>query len=294
MDDPVRSLLSLIPVFRDKHVALAPLDGGLTNRNYRLEVGGEVFVLRVGGADTHLLGIARDREVACARAAAAAGIAPEVVAYLPEQHALVRRFVPGRLLEPDNAKQPVTLRRVAETLSRCHGCPVSDEMEAFSPFATIRNYHALAREKSVPLPRDLDQALGILSKLECELVIDEASRLCHNDLLPNNFIDDGHAIQLIDWEYAGLGDRFFDLGNLAVNFQFDGEAESAFLKYYCGDIWAKDLRRLRMMRLVSDLRESLWGYLQAGISRLFTPEYYLEYGRKHLDRFFAASTQGQG
>src|SRR5262249_18409584 len=98
MDEQLRGIVSLVPLFRQKQLVIEPLEGGLTNRNYRIQAGDDVFVLRIGGADANLLGIDRKRELACARAAAAAGIGPEVIAYHPEHQAMVRRFVPGRLL----------------------------------------------------------------------------------------------------------------------------------------------------------------------------------------------------
>ncbi len=85
-----------------------------------------------------------------------------------------------------------------------------------------------------------------------------------------------------------MGDRFFDLGNLAVNNQFEARHELALLRRYFGEIRADHLRRLRLMRLASDLRESMWGFLQAGISRLDID--YIEYGRAHLDRFLKGCT----
>ena len=128
----------------------------------------------------------------------------------------------------------------------------------------------------------------MLERLEGELPTTDAPCLCHNDLLPANFIDDGKEIRFIDWEYAGVGDRFFDLGNLAVNAQWTHEEEAAFLDDYFGQTRPDDVRRLRLMRLVSDLREALWGFLQSAISPLHEPAYYLDYGAQHLERFLLA------
>jgi thiamine kinase-like enzyme len=288
----VRSLLALIPAFRDKKLGIYPIEGGLTNHNFRIEAGGETFVMRLGGSDAHLLGIAREQELLCARAAAAAGIGPEVIAFLPEHEALVTRFVSGRLLAAEDAREPATLRRLVETLRKCHASPAPSKVGSFSPFQAVRDYYKQAQARNVPLPSKLDDALSILAGIERALENDEPPCLCHNDLLPTNFIDDGESIYLIDWEYAGLGDRFFDLGNLAVNFQLDSSGEAALLTYYFGAATPEYLQRLRLMRLASDMRESLWGYLQAGISRLYTPDYYLEYGKRHLDRFLVASSRG--
>ena len=116
-------------------------------------------------------------------------------------------------------------------------------------------------------------------------------RLRDTDLLPANFIDDGTSLRVIDWEYGGLGDRFFDLGNFAANTELDEAQERELLAGYFGEARPEHLRRLRLMRMVSDLREATWGFVQAGVSKLHEPEYYVNYGRKHLERFLAAAAR---
>ncbi len=106
---------------------------------------------------------------------------------------------------------------------------------------------------------------------------------CHNDLLASNFIDDGRNIWIVDWEYAGMGDIFFDLGNFAVNQSLNDEQCQLLLQYYFGEVRPADLAHLHLMRLGSDLRESFWGFLQLGISELDFD--YREYAHHHLNRF---------
>jgi thiamine kinase-like enzyme len=139
----------------------------------------------------------------------------------------------------------------------------------------------------VAFPDNLEQALEKLAGIEQELRNDDPPCPCHNDLLPANFIDDGGAVQIIDWEYGGMGDRFFDLGNLAVNGEFTDEDERALLKFYFGQARADHVRRLRLMRMASDMREAMWGFLQSSLSVL--DEDFPAYGRKHLDRFLESS-----
>ncbi|HYT94117.1 MAG TPA: ethanolamine utilization protein EutH [Gemmataceae bacterium] len=291
MEDHVRSLIPLIPALRDGEVKkVKPLTGGLTNRNYRLDIGDESYVMRIAGTGTELLGIDREREVACAHAAAGAGVGPEVIAHLPEHHATVVRFVKGHALTVEELRRPEILHRVAQTLRRCHEYPAPPDLGTFSPFEAVRAYHALALQRHVSLPAELAKALDLLTRIEKEVRTDEPPCLCHNDLLLANFIDNGSTLYVIDWEYGGLGDRFFDLGNFAVNQQLDESQERVLLEAYFGVVRPEDLRRLRLMRLASDMREAMWSFVQAGISNVEPPEYYLKRGREHLERFLTMAT----
>jgi thiamine kinase-like enzyme len=287
-EEQLRRLLARVPVLAQRELTLEPLGGGLTNRNYLVDADSEAYVLRVAGADTAALGIDRDQEVACSRAAAAAGVGPEVVAYLPEQGAILTRFVVGRTIKAANIRKPKTLRRVTEAIRRCHALSAPAGAADFSPFAVVRRQRELAKTLNVSLPSELDGSLGLLDRLEGELRTDDPPCLCHNDLLPANFIDDGQRVWIIDWEFAGRGDRHFDLGSFAANCELNDAQERALAEAYFGEARAGDLRRLRLMRLVSDLREAMWGYVQSAVSRLHDPEYYLTYGRNHLNRAVAA------
>ncbi len=92
---------------------------------------------------------------------------------------------------------------------------------------------------------------------------------CHNDLLAGNMLFDGETLCIVDWEYAGMGDRFFDLGNLAVNNGFDEAAEESLLESYFGEPPTPSrLAALRLMRFMSDFREAMWGALQSVVSEL--------------------------
>lgn len=282
----VLAVVRRVPELAGDGHRMSLLSGGITNRNIRVDAadGSGSFVVRLAGEGTEALGIDRAREHACSRAAEAAGIGAEVVAFLPDLGALVTRFVDGDVLTADAMKRPDVMSRAADALRRFHdGPPVPG---SFSPFEVVRAYHALARARAVPFPALMDGALARLDQVEQALGEPGPARPCHNDLLPGNFIDDGARVRIIDWEYAGMGDRFFDLGNLAVNHGLTDEEERALLALYFGEARGSDLRRLRLMRLASDMREALWGFVQAGISSLDVD--FIEYGRAHLDRFEAA------
>jgi thiamine kinase-like enzyme len=193
------------------------------------------------------------------------------------------------VLTAEDFQQPVVLRRVVEALRRYHNGPPG--AGSFSPFATVRHYYALARERHVTFPDSLERALERLARIEQDLRGECPLCPCHNDLLAGNFIDDGATVRIIDWEYGGMGDRIFDLGNLAANNEFADQHERSLLSLYFDEVRPNHLRRLRLMRLASDMREAMWGFLQAAISKLDVD--YLAYGHKHLERFLASSSTGK-
>src|SRR5216684_8166395 len=142
MDQHIERILRQIPGWSISDVVINPLVGGITNQNYRVDIGEESFVLRIGGKGTHLLGIDRERESICSMLASQVGVGPRVLRFLPGEDALVTRFVTGTAITPESAARPEILRRIVASMQRYHAGP--DFPGTFSPFATVRNYHQLA------------------------------------------------------------------------------------------------------------------------------------------------------
>ena len=284
------ALLEQIPRLKGKEVKMRRLKGGLTNRNYRLDCDGERFVLRVMGDNSRLLGINRRAEHACLKAAHAIGIGPEVIGFFPEKEALVTRFVTGRVLVPGALKSPAVLRRVVKSLRLYH--EKSKGAGTFCAFETVRRYYAQGIRRKVAFPGDIGRALRMLARIEEERGVPERVCHCHNDLLSSNLVDDRGIVWILDWEYGGAGDLFFDLGNLAANNRFDREQEEQLLQYYFGEVRPSDLRRLRLMRMASDMSEAMWGFLQTRISKLDFD--YESYARRHFERFRAGAERAAG
>lgn len=285
IQEQIDHILDNVSTLRGQERFIIPLRGGIANRAYLVDTAQKSFMLSIGSDNTELLGIDRSVEYACSVAAARLGVGTEVIDFLPEYGSLVLEFAPGRLLRPDEVGDPAVLRRIVEALRRYHNGPAG--AGTFSPFAVVRDYYARAWNLQVALPPVIGAAMERFARIEAALPDAVAACPCHNDLLSSNLVDDGSTVRIIDWEYAGMGDRMFDLGNLAANNGFDEEHERLLLELYFGEVEPERLQQLRLMRLASDLREAMWGFLQAGISEL---DYeFLRYGRTHLDRFLAGS-----
>ncbi len=136
----------------------------------------------------------------------------------------------------------------------------------------------------IPAAYDLAAAIGRRIDLAC-LEAPLELRPCHNDLLNANFIDDGSRIRIVDWEYAGMGDPFFDLGNFSINHELTPDEDALLLAAYDGEVRPSRLARLTLMRVVSDFREAMWGVLQQGVSTLDVD--FVAYADEHFDRLLA-------
>lgn len=204
-----------------------PLDGGITNRNFRW---GD-YVVRVPGANTHVLGIDRKGEVAATRLAHRLGIGPELVLDEP----FVTRFVEGDAVTPDELCDRAD--EVRAMLTMLHECGEAlparfDAVEVVQQYARVASPPDAWAERIAGLRTEPYDAVP-----------------CHNDVLAANFIAraDGRLV-LLDWEYAGMGDPRFDHANFAMNVGADTD-----------DAYAFEL---------SVLREAMWGVVQAANSDL--------------------------
>jgi thiamine kinase-like enzyme len=275
-----------VPELANRDLSLTPLSGGITNRNFLIvPAGGEDrYVIRLAGNDTHLLGISREVEHAATVAAAGVGVGPEVVAFIRPDGYLVTRFIRGRPVSLEEVRRPETLRRVADSIRRVHGGPAIPGL--FVPLRIVEAYRALAAERGVTIPPAYDRARAVGRQIEAALVAAPTEpRPCHNDLLNANFIDDGNRIRIVDWEYAGMGDPFFDLGNFSINHELPPEADEILLEAFAAAVTPASRARLALMRIVSDFREAMWGVLQQGISTLDVD--FVAYADEHFDRLLA-------
>ena len=263
------------------------LGGGITNHNLKVELdSGDTFVLRIAGRNTSELGIDRSVEHEASLAAAAVGVGPEVVAFVEPEGYLVTRFIEGEIVPVERMREPDTIRRVATALRAVHkGPPLRGRFDAFR---VVEEYRSTAFARGATMPAEYVRARQIARVIErARGPVPE--RPCHNDLLNANFIDDGTRVRIVDWEYAGMGDIFFDLGNFAVNHELDAEARDRLLVAYFGELREMDSRALEMMRFMSLFREAMWGVVQSAISELDFD--FAGYAEEHFARASAVASE---
>jgi thiamine kinase-like enzyme len=272
-------------------VAPEPLSGGITNYNFVVRDRGERFVARIAD-DIPVHGVMRFNELAASRAAAAAGISPEVVH--AEPGALVIRFIEGATYGEAEVRAAHEAGRIVPLLARVHReIPKHFQGPAlvFWVFQVVRGYANTLRAGGSRMTGELPRFLSVNEELEraigpVEIVFG------HNDLLAANFIDDGTRLWLVDWDYAGFNCPLFDLANLASNNQFSAAQEDRLLEDYFATPADDGMRRkLRAMKCASLLREAMWSMVSE--IHLDIDFDYVAYTTENLERFERAHADFQ-
>jgi thiamine kinase-like enzyme len=257
-----------------------PLDGGITNRNFRVSFGGRECVLRLPGRDTELLGIDRAAERIATERAAALGIAPPLVA--ADEDCLLTEFLPGAPIEGERLRRDPST--AAAALRAFHDSGLELPVSFWVP-DLLADYARIVAQRGGELPAAYRSAQDLVARIAAVLPLSDPVP-CHDDLLPGNILaadaEPDRAV-LVDWEYAGMGHRMFDLANLAINNEFETDSQSHLLEAYFGEPPPPGRHAaLRLMMLVSDAREAAWGVVQGVISELDFD--FLDYADEHFAR----------
>jgi thiamine kinase-like enzyme len=263
----VDDAVSRIALWRGHEVSVSTLSGGLTNENYLVEVDGERYVMRLPGASTELLAIDRANEVHNTVAAAETGVGPRVLEHLPDLDVMVLEFIPGATMSSETLQSVHMARRMAESFKRLHSA--RPFLRDFNMFRLIETYLGIVDEHQVTIPRGYRERLPVVVEIERAVSVHALPAVsCHNDLLCENFIDDGTSLRIVDYELSGNNDPCFDLGNTAQEAIFGDDLREILCEAYFGRPDVRQLARMNLFALMSDVGWTLWGAIQAKISTI--------------------------
>jgi len=263
----IEHVIQSIPEWRGRTTHVQTLSGGLTNTNYRVEVDGKPYFVRVPGASTELLAIDRENEVHNSIAAAEAGVAPRVIHHLPEQQVMVLEFIDGVTKSIASMQTPGVPAQVAASLKRLHAG--RRFLRDFDMFRLVEFYLRIADQQAVRIPPGYRDRLPVVAEIEAALHSHSLPTVpCNNDLLPENFIDDGQRLILVDFEYSGNNESCFELGNTCQEARYDEARYVELCAAYFGEARPSLLGRMHLFAIMSDVGWTLWGAIQNKISNL--------------------------
>ena len=263
MDQMVQDALSRVPLFAGRMPKTYERLGGLTNLVFRVTYGSADYLLRIAGEGTSDY-IDRAVEAKNARVAADAGVSAGVL-YFDESDGLMLTEYFGNTVTMNTElfKDTGACARAAIALRQLHRCR-KDFRSTFDVFRKIDDYLALLAEMGAELPDGYDRV-----KQEAEAVRKalraHPPRLapCHCDPLAENFLDDGERMRIVDWEYSGMNDPMWDLGDLSVEAEFGPAQDAALMTaYFDGEPPAEQLGRMVLYKAMCDLLWTLWGVIQ--------------------------------
>ena len=264
--DDLDALLDQVPeVGRPRE--LEDLSGGLTNRNVKVTTDVGVYVVRWSSANADDLDIDRDAEWQNTRAAEAAGVGAPMVAHRPDLGLLVIGYLEGATLGNADFRRPGLLPRAAASIRLLHAGPRF--VNTFDMFERQRRSRARCREQGFRVAEGYDDHADTFARIGKALaVLDEPTVPCNNDLLAENFIDDGERIWLIDYDYSGNNDPCFELGNTWTECRLDPEHLEELVTAYYGRPRPQKVARAHLQAVVSQYGWALWGFIQHAVSPL--------------------------
>jgi thiamine kinase-like enzyme len=259
--------LAKIEDWQGKQISIEPLSGGLTNSNFKVQVSGQPYFVRVPGESTELLAVDRNNEHYNTRAAAEAGVAPRVLYYLPEHCVMVLEFLEGQTMSKEGLKASGMPTRMAQAIKQLHSGPRF--LTDFNMFRLTEYYLSLCREREIRIPDGYLDRMPTVQQIETAISINPLPTVpCNNDLLAENYMSDGKQLWLIDYEYSGNNDPTFELGNTCQEMEFNEEQINELCAAYFGDASSSKIARMKLNMIMSDVGWGLWAAIQADISKI--------------------------
>jgi thiamine kinase-like enzyme len=263
----IDEVVDKIEDWKGKSVTIQPLSGGLTNSNYKVEVDGKPLFVRVPGESTELLAIDRSNEYYNSKAAAETGVGPRVLYYIPEYQAMVLEFLQARTMSKDALNTAGMPTKIAQAIKRLHGGPRF--MTDFNMFRLTEYYLGICKEHAVRIPEGYPDRMPAVKRIEQAMAVRPLTTVpCNNDLLAENYMDDGKSLRIIDYEYSGNNDPCFELGNTCQELQYDNARIAEVCAAYFGDPSINKISRMKLNMIMSDVGWGLWAAIQAKISKI--------------------------
>jgi len=263
----IEEAVKKIENWRGKDVSIQPLSGGLTNTNFKIVVDGTSYFARVPGESTELLAIDRKNEYHNTKAASEAGVAPRILYHVPEYDVIVIEYLNGSTMSKDSLNEEGMPTRMAQSIKRLHAGPrfYSD----FNMFRLTEYYLRLCSDRTIKIPDGYNERMETVNRIEQAMNVNPLATVpCNNDLLAENYIDDGNQLWLVDYEYSGNNDPTFELGNTCQEMQFNDEQIAEICVAYFGEANPAMIARMKLNMIMSDVGWGLWAAIQANISAI--------------------------
>jgi thiamine kinase-like enzyme len=277
----IADVIQAIAAWRGQPVHAEPVSGGLTNRSFRVQAGDRAYFVSIPGERSELLAIPRADEIQNTMAAAETGVSPRVLDHIQSSGVMIVEFLNGRTLSQADMHQPDMAERLGTAVRQLHTArPFAND---FDLFRLTESYRALMASDGLAPPVGFDGYQPRLAEIRAAVEAHPFPRRpCSNDLVPQNLIDDGQRLWIVDFGYSGNNDPCSELGNACCEAAYSPAEAEALAVAYFGRAEARALARMSLYAIMSDVAWSLWSVIQEHISTLDID--FRAYGAGRWDR----------
>lgn len=233
-----------------------PIKHGLTNESWLVRSRRDDIVVRISNAAEQALQIDRQSEALVLATVSEAGIGPEVLLCDPAQRVLVTRYLGDTWTEAD-AVQEDNIQRLGQLFRRLHRVSPPAGVKRVELNDTLEGYFRTLQERGIQPALTTKSLRDRAQQVALKLREGSAATLCHNDVHHLNVTDDG-TLRLIDWEYAGVGQRLFDLASVCVYHNYDKLQREQLLSAYTSLTELTTWHRLELACWLFDYVRDLW------------------------------------
>jgi thiamine kinase-like enzyme len=256
-------LIKLIPEWKGKLIKVNPINSGITNINFKVNVDKRVFFLSMPESDSELLNIDYRNKYYNNKICGDIKISPRVVHFIESDNLLVTEFIKSKTSSLTKFQSSKEIKQLVKKIKLLHNA--KPFLRNFNMLSQISYYKNILKEEY--LPKELFKYVNKIETLKQKLYLTKDNLVpCHNDLIAENIIKKDNQIYIVDFDYSGNNDPCFELGNLSVEMEYNDEQINKLVKSYYGEINENIISKVYLQGVVSDIGWSLWSYVQAKIS----------------------------
>jgi len=256
-------LIKLIPEWKGKLIKVNPINSGITNINFKVNVDKRVFFLSMPESDSELLNIDYRNKYYNNKICGDIKISPRVVHFIESDNLLVTEFIKSKTSSLTKFQSSKEIKQLVKKIKLLHNA--KPFLRNFNMLSQISYYKNILKEEY--LPKELFKYVNKIETLKQKLYLTKDNLVpCHNDLIAENIIKKDNQIYIVDFDYSGNNDPCFELGNLSVEMEYNDEQINKLVRSYYGEINENIISKVYLQGVVSDIGWSLWSYVQAKIS----------------------------
>ena len=258
----IQAYIATIDDWKGKDVKYEQYIAGITNVNWKVTVDGTDYFVKIYGKGTEEF---MNREVsrACSRIAGESGAGPKLV-YATDQGETFVWLYGYRTMDTVDFWDPIKLKLGMEALRKAHDYP-GEVPAKETVFDQIRTLYNFMLEKKTMLPEDIGRINYYREKIEEAVLADGIKwKICENDTLAYNFLwnDEKQDMQIVDWETGSMNDYGMDMGTFASAMMFYEDQDRAMTEYYWGEFVPKEFARLKLYKMMADVKWGFWALAQ--------------------------------